>query len=233
MKTFISLVLLLQTLSLRAQDTIPKGVGELKVGETKISFIDEVAAQSKKKIKRLSEFSTTDDARYHPYIVEYVKPLTKCSDAGNPLIPEHRVFVVYNYALMNQFHSPKIYLEFYNDVLYHFTVADPQFMGIFKAKYGQPVTDEILHNSNCAKEIGGSSPTEKDIVESWDSGNIHAAYLTAESRNSGDCDKVVKTTFEVKDMETHKIVQVLEHEALKRCQSAEEQDKTVIVPDNF
>ena len=233
MKTFLSFFLCMNIFVGFAQRLEVKGVGELKVGETKISFIDDVAAKTKKKIKRLPDFSSSDDAHYQKFIVEYVKPLSKCSDAGNPLIPEHRVFVIYDYAIMDQYPTPRLFLEFYNDVLYRFTVDEPQFMTELRSKYGEPVTDEILHNSNCAKEAGVSANMEKDIIQSWDYGDIHAAYVTAESRTTGGCDKVLKTRFEVNDLGTHKIVQVLENEALKKCQAGDEKEKTVNVPGNF
>jgi hypothetical protein len=233
MKALFIICLLCTALLSRAQDPQFKGIGELKVGETNVAFIDELATKSKKKIKKLHNYASTDDANFNKFIVEYVKPLNKCSDAVNPLLPEHRVFVIYNYAIMDQYPSPKIVLEFYNDVLYHFVVSEPQFVEAFKTKYGQPVTDEILHNSNCEKEALSVAPNEKDIVESWDDKDIHAAYMLAESRSSADCEKVVKTKFEVTDMEKNKTVQVLEHNALKACQEAEVADKKTIVPSSF
>ncbi|MCC7028899.1 MAG: hypothetical protein IT257_01245 [Chitinophagaceae bacterium] len=233
MKALVIIFLFSGSMIGSAQDPKFKGIGELKVGETSVSLIEEVAAKSKRKIKQLHSYSSADDANFNKFIVEYVKPLNKCSDAVNPLLPEHRVFVIYNYAIMDQYPSPKIILEFYNEVLYHFVVSEPQFVEAFKTKYGQPSTDEILHSSNCEKDALSVAPNEKDIVESWDDNGIHAAYILAESRSAADCEKVVKTKFEVTDMEKNKTVQVLEHNALKACQEAEVADKKMIVPSNF
>ncbi len=233
MKALLIFFMLSGSIICSAQEPKFKGIGELKVGETNVSLIDEVAVKSKKKIKQLHSYSSADDANFNKFIVEYVKPLSKCSDAVNPLLPEHRVFVIYNYAIMDQYPSPKIILEFYNDVLYHFVVSEPLFVDAFKTKYGQPSTDEILHSSNCEKETPGAAPNEKDIVESWDDNGIHAAYMLAESRSAADCEKVVKTKFEVTDMDKNKTVQVLEHNALKACQEAELVDKKVMVPSDF
>ncbi len=232
MKSIIIMVLMSICIAAYSQEPTFRGVGELKVGETTTAFINAVELKSKKKIKKLHAYSSADDANYNKFIVEYVKPVNKCSDAHNPLVAEHKVYVIYNYAILDQYLSPKIFLEFYNDTLYHFIVSEPEFVSAFKTKYGEPVTDEILHNSSCVKDGEGLTLNEKDIIESWDEANIHAAYMVSASRAGAECDKVLKSTFEITNMETNKLVQQLEHDALKKCQENEIADKNKI-PDNF
>lgn len=213
-----------------AQDPTFNGVGELRVRETTLSFIDTLVIKSKKKIKKVQRYAPADDQINMKYIVEYTKPNDKCYSSNNPIIQQHKIYVLYNYLLLDQYVCTKVFLDFYNDTLYHFIITDPTFIADFKTKYGVPVIDEIRHQNTCTVRAETMKFEDKDMIENWNTQYVHAAFITNVSRGA-DCEIKSQSQFEIKDMETSKIVQLLEFNEFKRCQTL---DPTVkIISEKF
>lgn len=218
MKFLCTLLILSFYLHSKAQEPKFNGIGELRVRVTTLTFIDSLLVKSKKKIKKVQRYAAADDQNNMKYIVEYTKPDDKCYSSNNPIIPQHKIYVVYNYVLLDQYVCSKVFLDFYQDTLYHFIITDPVFVSDFKTKYGEPIVDEIRHQNTCT--IGGETMKyeDKDRIENWDDQYMHAAFVTNVSRGP-DCEIKNQSSFEIKDMETSKVVQLLEFNEFKRCQA--------------
>ncbi len=223
MKFLLVLIIMSLCLNSNAQEPKFKGIGELRVRETTISFIDTLLVTSKKKIRKVQRYAPADDQNNMKYILEYTKPDDKCYSSNNPIIPQHKIYVVYNYILLDQYLCKKILLDFYNDTLYHFIITDPGFVDDFKTKYGEPIIDEIRHQNSCAIGDKTLKYEDKDMIENWNTQYMYAAYVTNISRGT-DCEIKTQSHFEIKDMETYKKVQLLEFNEFKRCQA---EDATV------
>ena len=206
------------------------GLCEFRLGKTNIQIIDTISKKLKKKVIHHAKkfYFSNEQLKLNIYELE-VDSLDKLS-FSHPKHPKHRRFVFSGYRMCDTYELGEVELDFYDGILYHFTIKDNCFLFDFFEKYGMPNREKLVDKHPCDLPSG-------DVIEfddesermRWYNDDIKATYLKFAQRDRKTCKITYEYSFSMWQQSVYDFVSQLDDEIRRTANQKFEKERSGIL----